>query len=90
MHTEVFRRSEGVETTNQIQLARHYCNELHPRTSTSCDGVFAKVDIFLVNELSFEIVCPTVPIPVRDVDLYTRDYYSHERLFTNIIVFTLK
>ena len=51
--------------------AHHYCNELDPRTSASCDGVFTKVDIFLANELCFEIVGPTVPIPVRDVDLYT-------------------
>ena len=38
---------------------------------TECfNGAFSKVDIYLANELCFEKVSETIPIPVRDIDLY--------------------
>ena len=40
------------------------------------DAVFGKLDIFLANKFCFGTVGPTIPMPVRDVDLYT----SRERL----------
>ena len=39
--------------------------------ATECfNGAFSKVDIYLANELCFEKVSATNPIPVRNIDFY--------------------
>ena len=79
MHTDVFRRcSEGCRNNEPNQLVHLFCNEIYPRAmANDCfDVVFSKLYIFLDNEFCFGTVGLTIPIPVRDVDLYT----SRERL----------
>ena len=49
--------------------------------ATQCfNGAFSKVDIYLANELCFEKVSETNPIPVRDIDLYM----NREKLLENL------
>lgn len=66
MHTEVFRHYEGCRSNKLNQMSHLYCSKLDLRTRAEyCfDVVFAKVDIFLANESYFEIVDPTILIPV--------------------------
>ena len=54
-----------------VQQSHDYCQLVDPATKlTECfDGVFSKVDIYLVNELCFEKVQHLIPIPVRDIGL---------------------
>ena len=44
-----------------------------------CKQMYAKVDIYLVNDLCFEKVCEMIPIPVRDIELYM----NREKLLEN-------
>ena len=82
MYNEVYQRCMGCRDEEPNQQAHEYCLEVDPVTKANdCfTAVFEKIDLFFANELCFEKVKDTIPIPVRDTDLYQ----NREKLLRNL------
>ena len=72
MYGEVYKKRDGCVNEEHGQQSHDYCLLVDSVTkATECfNGAFSKVDIYLANELCFEKVSKTIPIPVCDIDLY--------------------
>ena len=82
MYLEVYKRCDGCGNEQPGQQSRDCCLLVDPVTkATEClNSAFSKVDVYLANELCFEKVYQTIPIPVRDIDLYK----GREKLLENL------
>ena len=72
MYAEVYKRCDGCVNEEPGQQSHDYCLlvELVNKATECFNGAFSKVDIYFAKELCFEKVSETIPVPVRDIDLY--------------------